>query len=68
MDAPDAISSHLPSAVVAAVVIALFSSYLGEITTVQGFLVDFVLHVVALFAGFVAVDAVWNRTVLEGGT
>lgn len=59
MDVQQWIATHLPMAVVASVVIALFELYSGAPAPVV-FLTEFVLHVVAIFAGFVVTDVAWN--------
>jgi len=64
----DLVSTHLPMAVVASVVIALFNIYTGEITTMTHLVIDFLLHILAIFVGFVVFDTIWHKLFTESGT
>mgnify|MGYP006304606481 CR=1 FL=1 len=56
-----AISSHLPAAVLASVLIALADSYTGEISALLPLFASFLLHIVAIILGFVIIDVLWHR-------
>jgi len=68
MEIRDLVSTHLPMAVVASVVIALFNIYTGEITTIAHLVIDFLLHILAIFVGFVVFDAIWHKLFTESNT
>lgn len=55
------IFTHLPVAVVASVVIALFNLFTGENTTLIPLTIEFLVHVVAIFLSIVAFDLVWQK-------
>ncbi len=55
------ISTHLPDAVIAAVIFTLFNIYTDEIAGPFTIILDFLLHVVAIVLGFVVINAVWNN-------
>ncbi|PGF15431.1 hypothetical protein CP556_04325 [Natrinema sp. CBA1119] len=59
MEFRDLISTHLPMAVVASVIIALFNIYTGDITTLTPLITEFILHVITIFVAFVIFDAIW---------
>ncbi|QHS16167.1 hypothetical protein GWK26_02810 [haloarchaeon 3A1-DGR] len=61
MQGRDVISTHLPDAVIAAVIFTLFNIYTDEIAGPFTIILDFLLHVVAIVLGFVVINAVWNN-------
>jgi hypothetical protein len=66
MTVRDLLASHLPMAVVAGVVLAAVD-LAGGASDPTALLAEFLLHVVAVFVGFVAVDALWTAAVGDGG-
>jgi len=62
-----AISSHLPVAVLASVLIALVDIYTGEISALLPHFTSFLLHIGAIFIGFVIIDVLWNREFTDIG-
>lgn len=67
MEIRELVSTHLPMAVVASIVITLFNIYTGEITTLTPLVSDFLLHTFAIFVSFVVFDAVWYRLFDKSG-
>lgn len=61
MDVRNTVSRHLPTAILATVAILLVNLYFGTLTPMWSLVTEFVLHVVAIFVGFVVVDAAWDR-------
>lgn len=60
MELVNTVSTHLPKAVVAAFVIALFDIYTEDVTTLLPLIADFIVYVVAIVVGFIVIDALWN--------
>jgi hypothetical protein len=56
----DVVSTHLPDAVIAAVIFTLFNIYTDEVAGPFTIILDFLLHVLAIFLGFVVITAIWN--------
>jgi hypothetical protein len=49
----------------ATLLVLLFHSYTGEITTVVAFVTQFILHALTLFSGFTLANAIWNTLSAE---
>lgn len=60
MDSRRVVATHLPLATVAALIIVLLDAYTGELTGTISLLSAFLLHLVAIFVGFVVVDVGWR--------
>jgi len=68
MEIRDLVSTHLPMAVVASVVIALFNIYTGEISSMAHLVIDVLLHILTIFVAFVVFDTIWYKLFTESGT
>lgn len=67
MDVPDVIASHLPTAVVASLLLTAFDVYTGEITSPSQLGIDVLVHSLAFFVGFVVIEAAWNQLFSKEG-
>jgi hypothetical protein len=54
-------------AVLASVLIALVDIYTGEISALLPHFTSFLLHIGAIFIGFVIIDVLWNREFTDIG-
>ncbi|SEH67086.1 hypothetical protein SAMN05192561_12713 [Halopenitus malekzadehii] len=60
MQVREILSTHLPDAVIAAVIFTIFNIYTDEVVGPFSIILDFLLHVVAIFLGFIVINAIWN--------
>ncbi|WP_162224433.1 hypothetical protein [Halorussus amylolyticus] len=60
------VSAHLPNAVVAAIIFALYDIYTGDIADPLAIGVDFILYLVAIFVGFVVITPILDRLFDDG--
>ena len=55
------VSDHLPNAVVASAIFALYNAYTGGITDPVTIGVEFISYVIAIFIGFVVITPILNK-------
>ncbi|MCD2201347.1 hypothetical protein LPA44_15860 [Halobacterium sp. KA-4] len=67
MDVSDVVVTHLPTAVVASLLLAAFDVYTGEITSPSQLGIDVLVHSLAFFVGFVVIEAVWKQVFSKEG-
>jgi hypothetical protein len=68
MEPGDLVSTHLPMAVVASIIIVIINVYSGETTTPIVIASEFLLHLLAIFVGFALVDGAWEAIFNERGS
>jgi hypothetical protein len=61
MSLHDLVTTHLPKAVIASVIILLFNIYTGETTVPVRIGTEFILYILAIFIGFVIFDIIQSQ-------